>query len=89
LRFGEDGGRGRVAPGLAADLVVLGSDPIGGPRAFADVRWAIRGGRVVYDAAAPVEQAWQGPASPRAPAVVVAPDSPALAAAPASPGDYR
>jgi imidazolonepropionase-like amidohydrolase len=49
-RFGEASIRGRVAPGQAADLVVLGSDPISGPRAFADVRWTIRGGRVIYEA---------------------------------------
>ena len=49
-RFGEQARRGRVAPGQDADLVVLASDPVRGPRAFADVRWTIRGGRVIYGA---------------------------------------
>jgi imidazolonepropionase-like amidohydrolase len=49
-RFGEQDRRGRVAVGQAADLVVLGSDPVRGPRAFSDVRWTVRGGRVVYQA---------------------------------------
>ena len=48
LRFGETGRRGRVAPGLDADLVVLGADPAGDARAFADVRYTIRGGKVIY-----------------------------------------
>lgn len=47
-RFGESERRGRVAPGMDADLVVLGSDPGAGPRAFSDVRMTIRRGRVVY-----------------------------------------
>jgi imidazolonepropionase-like amidohydrolase len=49
-RFGEEARRGRIAPGQAADLVVLGSDPVRGPRAFADVRSAIRSGRVTFEA---------------------------------------
>jgi imidazolonepropionase-like amidohydrolase len=55
-RFGEDDRRGRVALGQAADLVVLGADPVRGVRAFAQVRWTIRAGRVIYqapDAASP------------------------------------
>jgi imidazolonepropionase-like amidohydrolase len=47
-RFDETDRRGRVAPGLDADLVVLGSDPAGAAEAFADVRYAVRGGRIVY-----------------------------------------
>lgn len=52
-RFGEGSIRGRIAPGQAADLVILGSDPVRGPRAFTDIRWTIRGGRVIYEAPAP------------------------------------
>jgi len=52
-RFGESGRRGRVAPGLDGDLVVLGSDPARGVRAFADVRYAIRGGQIIYARATP------------------------------------
>jgi imidazolonepropionase-like amidohydrolase len=47
-RFGRSAQRGRVAPGMAADLVVLGRDPSSGARAFVDVRTTIRGGRVIY-----------------------------------------
>ena len=47
-RFHESGRRGRVAAGMDADLVVLGSDPAQNPRAFADVRYTIRAGNIVY-----------------------------------------
>lgn len=47
-RFGEDATRGRVAVGMAADFVVLGSDPVRTVRAFTDVRMTLRGGRVIY-----------------------------------------
>ena len=47
-RFGEAERRGRVAVGLEADLTLLGSDPASSSRAFADVRYAIRAGRVIY-----------------------------------------
>jgi imidazolonepropionase-like amidohydrolase len=47
-RFGESARRGRVSPGFAADLVVLGSDPSETPRAFGAVRIVIRDGRVIY-----------------------------------------
>jgi imidazolonepropionase-like amidohydrolase len=50
-RFGEFGRRGRVAPGQDADLVILGSDPTRGAAAFADVRYTIRGGQMIYDRA--------------------------------------
>ncbi|WP_447730424.1 amidohydrolase family protein [Pseudoxanthomonas suwonensis] len=46
--FGEDGERGRVAPGLVADLVALDSDPARGAEAFADVAWTVRAGEVIY-----------------------------------------
>ncbi len=47
-RFGEAQTRGRIAPGMAADLVVLRTDPVRSPRAFADVAWTIRDGRVIH-----------------------------------------
>ena len=47
-RFAESAHRGRVAAGFDADLVVLGSDPASSSRAFADVRHALRAGRVIY-----------------------------------------
>ena len=39
---------GRVAPGLDADLVVLDGDPASDARAFAQVRYTIRAGKVIY-----------------------------------------
>ena len=50
-RFGESNQRGRIAPGLAADLVVLNRDPSRDVRAFADVRYTIAGGTLIYQAA--------------------------------------
>jgi imidazolonepropionase-like amidohydrolase len=47
-RFGRAAERGRIEKGMAADLVVLGSEPSNGARSFADVRTTIRGGRVIY-----------------------------------------
>ena len=47
-RFDESKRRGRIAAGLDADIVVLASDPSQNVRAFTDVRYAIRSGRVVY-----------------------------------------
>lgn len=44
--------RGRLQEGLAGDLVLLGSDPQARIDAFADVRMTVRGGQVIYDAAA-------------------------------------
>lgn len=49
-RFGAAGRTGRVAPGLDADLVVLAGDPATDVRAFSAVRYAVRGGRIVYQA---------------------------------------
>lgn len=49
-RFKEDARRGRVAVGMDADLVVLGSDPAKDLRNFTDVRYTIRHGRVIYPA---------------------------------------
>ena len=49
-RFGETLRRGRVTTGLDADLVVLGADPAVDVTAFANVRYTIRGGRIIYKA---------------------------------------
>jgi len=46
-RFGR-ARTGRLAPGLAADIVVLDGDPTQDVRAFAKVRTTMRDGRVVY-----------------------------------------
>jgi imidazolonepropionase-like amidohydrolase len=48
-RFGELGRRGRIAPGMDADLVVLARDPSLDVKAFADVVYSFRGGRVVFE----------------------------------------
>jgi imidazolonepropionase-like amidohydrolase len=58
-RFGEAARRGRIAPGMDADLVVLGTDPVTDVRGFADVRYAIRAGAVIYSAP-PLVPAAQG-----------------------------
>jgi imidazolonepropionase-like amidohydrolase len=47
-RFGESKQRGRIAPGLAADVVVLNEDPSRKVRAFADVRYTLRDGKVIH-----------------------------------------
>ena len=39
---------GRVTPGLDADLVVLDGDPASDARAFAQVRYTLRAGKVIY-----------------------------------------
>lgn len=49
-RFGQDDSKGRIAPGMAADLVVLFDDPAKNVVALADVRWTLRGGEVIYEA---------------------------------------
>lgn len=49
-RFGEADRRGRIAPGMDADLVVLARDPVLDVRAFTQVRYTVRGGRVIYSA---------------------------------------
>ena len=49
-RFGYGTRKGRVVEGMDADLVVLGKDPARDPAAFADVRFTIRGGEVIYSA---------------------------------------
>ncbi len=46
-RFGR-ARTGRLAPGLAADVVVLDGDPAQDVRAFAKVRMTMRDGRIIY-----------------------------------------
>jgi imidazolonepropionase-like amidohydrolase len=47
-RFHESSRRGRVERGMEGDLVVLGSDPSVDVRAFTDVRYTIKSGRIIY-----------------------------------------
>jgi len=47
-RFGQGERRGRIAPGMEADLVLLGTDPAVDFTGFSDVQATIRGGRVIY-----------------------------------------
>ncbi|HEX2818385.1 MAG TPA: amidohydrolase family protein, partial [Phenylobacterium sp.] len=49
-RFGYAKHRGRVAPGLAGDLVVLSGDPAQDPTVFARVAATIRDGKVIFRA---------------------------------------
>ena len=51
-RFKEEDRRGTIHKGMEADLVVLGTDPAFGARGFADVRYTIRAGTVIFAAAA-------------------------------------
>jgi imidazolonepropionase-like amidohydrolase len=50
-RFNEALTRGKIQKGMEADLVVLGTDPALGARGFADVRYTIRGGSIIFEAA--------------------------------------
>lgn len=50
-RFGQGDRKGRIAPGMAADLVVLGADPANDVKAFSQVRATVRRGAVIYRAA--------------------------------------
>lgn len=52
-RMREAQRRGRIAPGMDADLVLLGADPRNSVLAFTQVKPTIRGGRVLYDGALP------------------------------------
>jgi imidazolonepropionase-like amidohydrolase len=47
-RWKESEQRGRVAEGLAADLVVLEADPATDETNFVKVRCTIRGGRLIH-----------------------------------------
>lgn len=48
MRFNESGRRGQLVVGMDGDVVVLASDPTQGARAFADVRYTLRGGRLIF-----------------------------------------
>jgi imidazolonepropionase-like amidohydrolase len=48
--FGSSSKAGRVLPGYRADLVVVNGNPVADVAAFADVRFVIRGGRLIYRA---------------------------------------
>jgi len=48
--FGEGASRGRLAPGMQADIVAFSGDPSADVTAFADVAFVIRQGRMVYQA---------------------------------------
>ena len=56
-RLKESRRRGRIAPGMDADLVVLEADPADDVRNFAKVRCVFRGGRQIYAAPATVQAA--------------------------------
>lgn len=48
--FKVDSHQGRVAPGFDGDVTILGTDPkTEGVPAFSDVRYTIRGGKVLFD----------------------------------------
>ena len=47
-RFKESEKRGTIAPGMEADLVVLNADPAEDVTNFANVRFTIRGGRIIF-----------------------------------------
>lgn len=50
-RFGHAARSGRIAPGMDADLVLLGHDPATDVLALADVVWVMRAGQIQYEAA--------------------------------------
>lgn len=47
-RFGESRSRGKIAPGMDADLVVLSADPASDIQSLARVRYTIRHGKTIY-----------------------------------------
>lgn len=47
-RFGQDDRKGRIAPGMQADLVLLDGDPAVDVAVFARVRQVLRAGREIY-----------------------------------------
>jgi imidazolonepropionase-like amidohydrolase len=49
-RFKSSGHSGRIANGMDADLVVLGADPANDVTAFSNVRYVIRGGKLIFPA---------------------------------------
>jgi len=48
-RFGVANTKGKVEPGMIADLVILDADPQDDVTAFSRVRCTVRGGRVIYN----------------------------------------
>jgi imidazolonepropionase-like amidohydrolase len=49
-RFGFSAQKGRIAPGLDADLVILNGDPATDVAALGRVRQTLRGGQIIFDA---------------------------------------
>ena len=49
-RFGQGERKGRIASGMEADLVLLGTDPAVDVLGFSDVQATVRSGRVIYRA---------------------------------------
>jgi imidazolonepropionase-like amidohydrolase len=47
-RFGQGDRKGRIEPGMRADVLMLGSDPADGVAAFSEVELTIRHGQVLY-----------------------------------------
>ena len=47
-RFGASRHTGRIAPGMDADVALLGSDPAQSVKALADVRYTLRRGEIIY-----------------------------------------
>jgi imidazolonepropionase-like amidohydrolase len=56
-RLFKDQNRGRIAPGMIADLTVLGADPARDPSAFTRVRFTIRNDRVIFTVRQPLSPA--------------------------------
>ncbi|MDT4895787.1 MAG: hypothetical protein QOH25_864 [Acidobacteriota bacterium] len=52
-RFGVSERTGRIAKGMDADLVLLGDDPANNVKAFSNVRFTFRQGKVIYDSKTP------------------------------------
>jgi imidazolonepropionase-like amidohydrolase len=52
-RFGVSERTGRIAKGMDADLVLLGDDPANDVKAFSNVRFTFRQGKVIYDSKTP------------------------------------
>jgi imidazolonepropionase-like amidohydrolase len=50
-RRGLAASSGKIAVGFDADFTALQTDPERSVNAFADVKYTIRGGRIIYDAA--------------------------------------
>jgi imidazolonepropionase-like amidohydrolase len=47
-RFSESNRRGRIAPGMDADVVALIGDPATAVKAFSNVRYTLHNGTIVY-----------------------------------------